>query len=120
MTKGENSGAIQDHPLTNHMILGKLLNLPVLLFPYLSSRDYSNASQWVVERLKLIKSFLCYCYCFHDVNDLLSTCHILGVPGSSAGKESSCNSGDPGLIPGLGRSPGEGEATHSSILGLPW
>ena len=29
-------------------------------------------------------------------------------PGSSAGKESACNSGDPSLIPGLGRSPGEG------------
>ena len=29
-------------------------------------------------------------------------------PGSSAGKESACNSGDPGLIPGSGRSPGEG------------
>ena len=28
-------------------------------------------------------------------------------PGSSAGKESACNAGDPGLIPGLGRSPGE-------------
>src|SRR5574338_514941 len=29
-------------------------------------------------------------------------------PGSLAGKESSCNAGDPGSIPGLGRSPGEG------------
>ena len=31
-----------------------------------------------------------------------------GFPGGSAGKESACNTGDPGLIPGLGRSPGEG------------
>ena len=30
-------------------------------------------------------------------------------PDSSAGKESACNAGDPGLIPGLGRSPGEGK-----------
>ena len=30
-----------------------------------------------------------------------------GFPGSSAGKESACNAGDPGLIPGSGRSPGE-------------
>ena len=29
-------------------------------------------------------------------------------PGGSAGKESTCNPGDPGSIPGLGRSPGEG------------
>ena len=29
-------------------------------------------------------------------------------PGGSDGKESACNAGDPGLIPGLGRSPREG------------
>ena len=29
-------------------------------------------------------------------------------PGSSVGKQSTCNAGDPGQIPGLGRSPGEG------------
>ena len=29
-------------------------------------------------------------------------------PRPSAGKESTCNAGDPGLIPGLGKSPGEG------------
>ena len=32
----------------------------------------------------------------------------LGLPGGSDGKESPCNAEDPGLIPGLGRSPGEG------------
>ena len=32
----------------------------------------------------------------------------MGFPGSSAGKESSCNIGDPGLTPGSGRSTGEG------------
>ena len=32
----------------------------------------------------------------------------VGCPGGSAGKESACNVGDLGLIPGLGRSPGEG------------
>ena len=31
-----------------------------------------------------------------------------GFPGGSDSKESVCNSGDPGSIPGLGRSPGEG------------
>ena len=31
-----------------------------------------------------------------------------GVPGGSAGKESTCNEGDVGLIPGWGSSPGEG------------
>ena len=32
----------------------------------------------------------------------------MGFPGSSVGKESACNAGDPGLIPGSGRSAGEG------------
>ena len=32
----------------------------------------------------------------------------LGFPDSSVGKESACNVGDLGLIPGLGRSPGGG------------
>ena len=32
----------------------------------------------------------------------------MGFPDSSVGKESACNAGDPGSIPGLGRSPGEG------------
>ena len=31
----------------------------------------------------------------------------LGFPSGSDGKEPACNAGDPGLIPGLGRSPGE-------------
>jgi len=31
----------------------------------------------------------------------------VGFPGGSDGKESACNAGDPGLIPGLGRSPEE-------------
>jgi len=45
-----------------------------------------------------------------------------GFPGGWNGKEFVCNSGDPVLIPGLWRSPGEGNATHFSILGwrIPW
>ena len=37
-----------------------------------------------------------------------STATIMGFPGGSAGKESTCNAGDLGSIPGLGRSPGGG------------
>ena len=32
----------------------------------------------------------------------------MGFPGGSDGKESACNAGDPGSVPGLGRYPGEG------------
>ena len=34
--------------------------------------------------------------------------YIWGFPGGSDGKEAACNTEDPGLIPGSGRSPGEG------------
>ena len=40
----------------------------------------------------------------------------MGFPDSSVGKEATYSAGDRGWIPGLGRSPGEGKATHSSIL----
>ena len=41
---------------------------------------------------------------------------------ASNGKESACNVGDLGSIPGLGRSLGEGMVTHSNILAweIPW
>ena len=40
---------------------------------------------------------------------ILYTLYVyMGFPGGSDGKESTCNAGDPGSIPGLGKSPGEG------------
>ena len=41
-----------------------------------------------------------------------------GFPHSSVGKESACNAGDPGSIPGLGRSPGEGKGYSLQSSGL--
>ena len=38
----------------------------------------------------------------------MSMYRFKGFPGSSAGKESACNAGDPASIPESGRSPGEG------------
>ena len=35
---------------------------------------------------------------------------LWGFPGSSAGKESACNAGDLGSIPGLGKFPGGGHS----------
>ena len=72
------------------------------------------------------------------IRHMLPTPVFLGFPWGLASKESTCNVGDLGSIPGLGRSPGEGkgyplqypglcgrtdwekgQTTHSSILGLP-
>ena len=43
---------------------------------------------------------------------------LLGFPGGSADKESACNEGDLGSIPGLGRSPGEGNDYPLQYSGL--
>ena len=37
---------------------------------------------------------------------------FLGFPGGLAGKENVCNEGDLGMIPGLGRSPTEGNGNQ--------
>ena len=42
----------------------------------------------------------------------------MGFPGASAGKESARNAGNLGLIPKLGRSPGEGKAYPLQYSGL--
>ena len=42
----------------------------------------------------------------------------MGFPGGSDGKESACNEGDLGSIPGLGRSPGEGHGNPLQYLSL--
>ena len=53
-------------------------------------------------------------WCAFDIN-IAGTVGSKGFPDGSDGKEFACNAGDPGLIPGLGRFPGEREwvATHS-------
>ena len=50
-------------------------------------------------------------YTFEEVADQ-------GFAGGSAGKESACNVGDLGLIPGLGISPGEGKGYPLQYSGL--
>ena len=40
----------------------------------------------------------------------------MGFPCGSAGKKSACNVGDLGSIPGLGRSPGEGEGYPTPVF----
>ena len=41
---------------------------------------------------------------------------LMGLPDWLSGKESAYQVGDTGSVPTSGRSPGEGNATHSSIL----
>ena len=47
--------------------------------------------------------------------------YLRGLPGGSDGKDSACNAGELGSIPGLGRSPGGGQYTLSILAGYsPW
>ena len=48
----------------------------------------------------------------------LLTSVFLGFPGGSDSKESASNAGDPGSIPGSGRSPGEGKGCPLQYSGL--
>ena len=49
---------------------------------------------------------------------LVSIQVYIGLPDSSVGKGSTCNAGDPGSIPGLGRSAGEGKGYSLEYSGL--
>ena len=59
---------------------------------------------------------MCHVLCFDfGFTFILQLCEVFcdsvrssGFPGGSDGKESTCNAGDQGLVPGSGRSPGEG------------
>ena len=62
------------------------------------------------------------CLAFLSLNYVLC-CTFRGFPDSSGGKESACNLGDQGSIPGSGRSPGEGigyplQYSLASLYGL--
>ena len=56
------------------------------------------------------------------MNHLILLYLELDFPGGSDGKASAYNAGDPGSIPGSGRSHAAGNGTHSSILAwkIPW
>ena len=72
--------------------------------------QYSWASLVAQQRIRLQcgrPGFNSWVGKIHWKRDRLHTPVFLGFPYGSAGKESTCNEGDLGLIPGLGRSPGE-------------
>ena len=52
------------------------------------------------------------------LEEYLAATFMFGFPRGSAGKESTCNAGDLGLIPGLGRFPGEGKGYSLQYSGL--
>ena len=63
---------------------------------------------WVPKSLQMVTAAM----------KLKDTYSLEGFTCGSAGKESACNVGDQGLIPGLGRSPGEGKGYPLQYSGL--
>ena len=61
------------------------------------------------------------CWECHLEKEIATQSSILGFPSGLDSKASVCNAGDPGSIPGLGRSPGEGNGNplQYSCLGNP-
>ena len=60
-------------------------------------------------------------YLINGMHFYMTYMFLQGFPGGPDGKESACNAGDPGWIPGLGRSTGErnGNPLWYSCLGNP-
>ena len=116
----------------NHLILCCPLLLLPSIFPGI--RVFSNVSAFCIrwpkywsfsispssEYLRLISCMIDWFDFFavqgtlksllQHQNQKASICQCSGFPSGSDNKESVCNAGNPGLIPGLGRSPGEGNS----------
>ena len=111
------------HPsnvITLHFQFSKAFNINILI-QHLSAMEgwviyWQNNGHRLWHSSESRKGFLnlvmimCVCVCVYD------------VPGGSDGKESTCNAGDLGSIPGSGRFPGEGNGNllQYSCLGILW
>ena len=73
------------------------------LFSFLLILFSISCTEAVISMILSSRSFICSSACYLAIDFFHS-----GFPGSSAGKESTSNARDPGSVPGLGRSPGEG------------
>ena len=80
--------------------------------PYLLGYNINQMFSHFFENIRTLEyiNFICTLVdcIFSDLKTCFDFCIYMGFLGSSAGKESSFNAGDPGSIPGLGRFTGEG------------
>ena len=82
----------------------------------IKKRRSERLSKGPKSRVKLKSVFSRAVTCGRKNNGLLTM--SMGFPCGSAGKESACNAGDLGSMPGLGRSPGEGKGYPLQYSGL--
>ena len=96
-----------------------LIFLPAILIPACDSSSPTFSTMYSAYRASLVAKLVAQLQCRKPWFDSwvgkipwkrerLPTSVFLGFPGDSVSKESACNARNPGLIPGLGRSPGEG------------
>ena len=99
-----------------------LTKMFVQAFPY-AVMEYFN----ILGKIEAVwvKKMERYCRCLTIWKIQMEGCHVFpsdlsssGFPHSSVGKESTCNAGDPGSIPGSGRSAGEGIGYPLQYSGL--
>ena len=77
------------------------------------TKSWTELKQLSMHTRLYIYMCVCVCVCIH-----IHTYTYRGFPVSSAGKEFTCNAEDIGLIPGSGRSPGEGIVYPLQYSGL--
>ena len=88
-------------------------------FPF--SRGSSQLRDWTQDSHTAGGFFTSWAQAMTNLDSILKNWDItlpMGFPCCSAGKESACNTGDLGLIPGLGRSPVEGKGYPLQYSGL--
>ena len=103
---------------SNHLILCRPLLLPPSIFPQI--KIFSTKSDFHI----MWPKYWSFSFSISPSNAYLGlTSFTMGFPGGSDGKASACDAGDLGLIPGSGRSPGEGNGNplknSHSCLGNP-
>ena len=82
------------------------MQVPISLRGYNFVQTSMDAEEMISASAQFLKTF----YFILEYSHTYTGIH------SSVDKESSCSAGDPGSIPGSGRSPGRGNGNHSSIL----
>ena len=91
---------------------------------YYSVSEPDHTCAWRFTSVSVIRTstfqLLCilfnsFVFILENLENMGKYTEYMGFPHSSVGQESACNAGDPNLIPGSGRSPGEGNSSTHSI-----